>query len=345
MKIQRCKGTRDMYPADMRSFRFVEDKFREKCIEAGYEEVRTSTIEHLHLFTSTGTLTPSRLRGVYSFLDWDGWSGERVVLRPDGTIPIARLYVETMTDKKLAKLCYVTNVFSFEQTGVEARERWQCGAELIGAGSAKADLEIVNMAVDVLHNVGLKDIKVKLSHAGLIRNLLSEFRLNHEEQDKVFDRILDGDLSDLNRLNPERPGLVKTLSQLLEMKGKSAGFLKNMKALLKKDLPGVEAPFNNFIDVVNRLETAGCACEIDITSGRGFEYYTGMIFRLFAGDIEVGGGGRYDALIPLLGGPDTPALGFALYFDCLTGLINSQPSARRPGSRKSPAGRKSRVAV
>ncbi|MDO8578262.1 MAG: HisS family protein [Dehalococcoidales bacterium] len=339
MKIQRCKGTRDLSTVDMRRFRFVEDKFRECCLDSGYEEVRTSTIEYLHLFTSTGTLTPSRLRGVYSFLDWDGWSGERVVLRPDGTIPIARLYIESMSDKQLARLSYVTNVFSFEQTGKEARERWQCGAELIGAGSPEADLEIVTLALDVLAKLGLKDVKLKLSHAGLIRKLLSEFRLSHDEQDKVFDRILDGDLSDLTRLNPERPDLVKTLGELLEMKGKSAGFLKNMRSLFNHDLPGLEVPFNNFIDVVDLLETIDCRYEIDITSGRGFEYYTGLIFRLFAGDREVGGGGRYDALIPLMGGPDTPALGFALYLDCLMEIVSLE-TATKTGSKNSSVRRK-----
>ncbi len=134
MREQRCKGTRDFSPEEMRSFRLIEGVFRDGCLQWGYEEVKTPTLEYLHLFTSTGTLTPSRLHKVYSFLDWDGWSGERVVLRPDGTIPIARLYIDTMAEKELAKLFYVTNVFSFEETGKETRERWQCGAELIGAG-------------------------------------------------------------------------------------------------------------------------------------------------------------------------------------------------------------------
>ena len=127
-----------MAPQQMRSFRFIEAAFRESCLKWGYDEVRTPTLEYLHLFTSTGTLTPGRLGRVYSFLDWDGWSGERVVLRPDGTIPIGRLYIDEMDDKELAKLFYVTNVFTFEETGKEAREKWQCGAELIGAGSPVA---------------------------------------------------------------------------------------------------------------------------------------------------------------------------------------------------------------
>ena len=87
MRVQKCKGTCDLSTEEMRRFRLIEGAFRESCVKWGYQEVRTPTIEYLHLFTSTGTLTPSTLGKVYSFLDWDGWSGERVVLRPEGTIP------------------------------------------------------------------------------------------------------------------------------------------------------------------------------------------------------------------------------------------------------------------
>ena len=125
MKIQRCKGSRDLSPEEMRRFRLIEGTFRDCCLKAGYEEVRTPTVEYLHLFTATGTLTPGTLRRVYSFLDWDGWSGERVVLRPDGTIPVARLYIDAMKKAELAKLFYITNVFIFEETGTKTRERWQ----------------------------------------------------------------------------------------------------------------------------------------------------------------------------------------------------------------------------
>src|SRR3972149_3988967 len=107
MVVQRAKGTQDLSPEDMRRFRLIEGIFRESCLNWGYEEVRTPTLEYLHLFTSTGTLTTGQLSNVYSFLDWDGWSGERVVLRPDGTIPIARMYIDNLEEERLAKLCYV----------------------------------------------------------------------------------------------------------------------------------------------------------------------------------------------------------------------------------------------
>jgi histidyl-tRNA synthetase len=333
MGTQRCKGTRDLSPEEMRRFRLAEGVFRDCCLKWGYEEVRTPTLEYLHLFTSTGTLTPGRLGKVYSFLDWDGWSGERVVLRPDGTIPIARLYIDTMAEKELAKLFYVTNIFAFEETGEETRERWQCGAELIGAGSTVADVELVMLAMEVLKKIGLKDVELRLSHADLIRALLLKFGLKSEEQARVFAQILDGDVEALVRAKPEKPELGRLLAPLLDMRGNSSGFLKNMKALVNRDLPDLEPPLINFISVVDLLEALGCNYQIDITSGRGFEYYTGVMFQLFAGGEHVGGGGRYDALISLMGGRDIPASGFALYLDRLMNLVKAGTPAKPPAQR------------
>src|SRR3989304_10566179 len=116
----------------MSKFQFVARQFRHACSSRGFEEVRTPTIEYVHLFTSAGTLTPGMLRRVYSFLDWDGWSGERVALRPEGTIPAARLYIDNLQDQGLARLFYLINTFGYDETGREARERWQGGVELLG---------------------------------------------------------------------------------------------------------------------------------------------------------------------------------------------------------------------
>jgi histidyl-tRNA synthetase len=333
MRIQRCKGTQDLSPEAMKKFRFIEGIFRESCLRWGYDEVRTPTLEYLHLFTSTGTLTPGRLSKVYSFLDWDGWSGERVVMRPDGTIPIARLYIDTAEGSETARLFYVTNVFAFEETGKETREKWQCGVELIGAGSVVADVELVSLALEVLKKTGIKSPQLRLSHAGLIRTLLEKFGLSHEEQAKAFDDILDGDEKVLARIKGEKPELSRILTPLLDLKGKSSGFLKNIKALYNHDLPELEGALENFVSVVEMLEGLGIKYRIDIASGRGFEYYTGITYQIIAGGEHVGGGGRYDALIPLMGGGNIPASGFALYLDRLMEKIKIEP-ADKPASGK-----------
>ncbi len=326
MRVQKCKGTRDLFPEEMTRFRLIEGAFRDCCLKWGYEEVRTPTLEYLHLFTSTGTLTPSMLGKVYSFLDWDGWSGERVVLRPDGTIPVARLYIDSMEEKELAKLFYVANVFIFEETGEKTRERWQCGAELIGVGSTMADVELIVLALEVLKRLGFRGTELRLSHAGLIRALLAKLGLSPGEQTRIFDRLLDGDTGVLSALKPARPELVEALTVLLDMKGKSSGFLKNIKALFSRKLPELESPLDNLIAVTGMVESLGYDCRIDMASGRGFEYYTGVIFHLFIGKENIGGGGRYDALISQMGEKDTPAAGFALYMDSLMKLVKPEAS-------------------
>ena len=322
MRVQKCKGTCDLSTEEMRRFRFIEDAFRDSCLKWGYQEVRTPTIEYLHLFTSTGTLTPGTLGKVYSFLDWDGWSGERVVLRPEGTIPTVRLYIDNLADKKLARLFYVINTFIFEETGRENREKWQCGVELIGADSISADVELITLSLEVLKKLGLKNIELKLSHAGLIRALLTGFGLSPQEQGKVFDQILDGDVAVLTRLKAKTPDLARLLTPLLDMKGENAAFLRNLKTMFSSSLPEFMPALDNFIGVADVLTAMGLKYRIDIASGRGFEYYTGMIFQMFSDDNKLGGGGRYDALIPLMGGKNTPASGFALQMNTLMNLID-----------------------
>ncbi len=326
MKVQRCKGTRDLSPEEMASFRRIERAFGDSCRKWGYEEVRTPTLEYLHLFTSTGTLTPSMLGRVYSFLDWDGWSGERVVLRPDGTIPIARLYINSMEEKELAKLFYVANIFILEETGEKTRERWQCGAELIGVSSPQADVELITLALEVLKRLGMENIELRLSHAGLIRALLQKLGLSPEEQSRIFDQILDGNEEALAKIKRGKTGLGRALYPLLNLKGNSSGFLRNLKAQFAHDLTGLESYINDFTGIVSLLDVLGCDYQIDIASARGFEYYTGVTFQLSAGEEKIGGGGRYDALIPLMGGREIPASGFALYLDRLMGMVKPEIS-------------------
>ncbi|MFA5629199.1 MAG: ATP phosphoribosyltransferase regulatory subunit [Dehalococcoidales bacterium] len=323
MKAEKCKGFNDLTPDDMRAFRLVEDTFRDCCLGWGYDEIRTPTIEYLHLFTSAGTLTPDMLSKVYSFLDWDGWSGERVVLKPDGTIPAARYYINNNLSG-LARLFYVTNLFMFDGTGQKSRETWQCGAELIGLNSSLADIELISLSVDVLRQLGLTDISLELSHAGLIKALLDNLELSADEKTHLFTRILEGDSAAIELLKKDNPETVEILNLLLELKGDSSGFLKNIKALSTKHTPNIAEALDNFIFVLEKLDELGLDYTVDLASGKGFEYYTGLIFRLLINQKVVGGGGRYDALIPQMGGEATPAAGFALYVDQLVEVIEPE---------------------
>jgi histidyl-tRNA synthetase len=326
MISQKCKGARDLLPKDTEAFRYIEDVFSKSCLGWGYQEVRTPTLEYLHLFTAAGTLTPNMLSKVYSFLDWDGWSGERVVLRPDGTIPVARLYIENLPQNETARLFYVTNVFAFEETGKENRERWQCGVELIGSDKPASDIELILLAIETVGQLGFSDVQIQLSHAGVLNALLGELQPSAEEEVKLLDQILDGNWQVLTEAKPKDSEIGRLVSLFLDLQGKTSGFLENLKAM--PQIPAnLKTALNNFAEITGLLDALRCSYQIDITSTRGFEYYTGLCFQLSAKDCKIGSGGRYDNLIPLIGGQKTPACGFALYVEPLTNLI--QPKAKR----------------
>src|SRR4030043_259098 len=326
MISQRCKGARDLLPKDTECFRYIEDAFRSSCVNWGYQEVKTPTLEYLHLFTAAGTLTPSMLNKVYSFLDWDGWRGERVVLRPDGTIPVARLYIENLSQQEIARLSYVTNVFAFEETGKENRERWQCGVELIGSDKPASDVELILLAMETLRSLNVGDIQIQLSHAGVLKALLKELKLEADKEMRLLDQVFDGNWQALTETKPSNSDIGRLISLLLDLRGKSSGFLENLKAL--PQIPAaVKSALDNFSEIASFLDALSCNYQIDITSTRGFEYYTGLCFQFSVKGEKIGSGGRYDNLIPLIGGKNTPACGFALYVDPLVNLI--QPPAKR----------------
>jgi histidyl-tRNA synthetase len=313
----------------MSRFRRIEEVFRSCCLVWGYGEIRTPTLEYLQLFTAAGTLTPSMLSRVYSFLDWDGWSGERVVLRPDGTIPSARLYVENLSNMPIARLCYIENMFSFEGSGQESRERWQCGVELIGGTEPEGDCELIMLALEILRKLDVRLVNVRLSHVGLVKVLLRHLGMGEEEEAQMLGEMLAGDTSALSQIRGQSPEIERFLQLLLDLQGKSPGFLANLKSVLPEKFSAVKPRIDDLAQVVELLDSMGQSYEIDFASGEEFEYYTGMVFRFYSSQELVGRGGRYDELIPLVGGGNVPASGFALYTDRLMSVVGEGPSSER----------------
>jgi len=323
----RCAGMRDILPDEMRRFRRVEEAFRSACLGWGYDEVRTPVLEHLHLFTTAGTLSPQMLGRVYSFLDWDGWSGERVVMRPDSTIPAARLYAESLDGGRVAKLFYVQNVFRFAE-GDDSREDWQCGVELIGESQPRGDIELVLLAREVLGRLGIQ-ADVRLSHPGLLRAVLARAGLDASEQLALYDRILDGDDSALPELQGRLPEVGASLEMLLGIEGEGRAYLGNVRSAFLSSVPEMKTPLDELAVVAEALEDLGCHILISAAMVRNFEYYTGAAFQLEVSGRRAGGGGRYDALVSLIGDRQAPASGFALEVGVLAGLLADEEPRRR----------------
>ena len=317
----RSPGMRDLLPADTARFRRVEETFRSVCAAWGYREMRTPTVERLHLFTTAGTLSPQMLGRVYSFLDWDGWSGERVVLRPDATIAAARLFVEHLQSSHgAAKLFYVQNVFRFT-AGDEPREVWQCGAELIGDSGRPGDLELMLMALTALERLNTPNLEVLLSHAAIPRVVLAHTGLDSSAQSRFYDRLLDGDASGITEIAAQVPPLSQALYLLFASDGGGSAYCENLRAVVTPVLPELHGPLADLALLCRTLEALGYRCRVVPALVHNFEYYTGTIFHFASGETRVGGGGRYDDLVSLIGGDAVPASGFALDMDALMRLL------------------------
>ena len=315
---------RDLLPQDMIKFRHVERLFREEAIRWGYQEVRTPTIEPLSLFTAAGTLQPQMLENLYSFLDWDGWSGERVVLRPEGTIPVSRLFIERLSDKETARLFYISNMFSYDENGTS--EHWQCGVELIGNSlpdKAASDGEVALLALAVMKKMGFDAPFLKVGYPPIIREFLKVSGLSRSEIEEVTGLIREKDMEELSRISA-RKNLDK-LPGLMDMTSRSPDFIKNVSAYLPKD-PGIDKALREFGDSIVALHKLDVPFEINFGLPLNFEYYTGLVMEVYphqdrAGkdDSPLASGGRYDGLIKLMSGGEIglPAVGFALKVDTL----------------------------
>lgn len=303
----RSQGMRDLGPEAMRRFRAVERAFLDVTSSRGYQEIRTPAIEPLHLFTATGALSPQLLDRVYSFLDWDGWSGERVVLRPDGTVPAARWYEQRWQTAEPARLCYVQPVYRFVP-GDGEREQWQVGVELFGLAAPEADAELLGLARSLLEAVGLGDIRFDLSHAGMIRAVLAAAGLDAVAQADTYDALLGG--ADLAASPGVSEDFAAALRLLSNVDGTGSGYLENLRAALLPLAPAAAEGIEELASATRALDAAGATYRVVPGTARNFEYYTGLTFRVLSGDSECVSGGRYDGLGEAIGGKAVPASGF-----------------------------------
>jgi len=320
----RTSGMRELDPAAMRRFRKAERRFLEVTEARGYEEVRTPTIEPLHLYTSAGALSPQLLDRVYSFLDWDGWSGERVVLRPDATVPTARWYAASSAE--VARLSYVQPVYRFEP-GDADRELWQCGVELFGAPAAEGDAELLTLALDLLEGLGIADRRVELAHAGLVRAVLAAAGLDATAQLDAYDRMLASDRTLIEELTAANPESAAALRLLADVDGDSVAYVANLRTTLLPVVPAAEGPLTDLENAARALDAAGASYRIRPATAGNFEYYSGLTFRVTAGGVECITGGRYDGLTESVGGSPAPASGFAAYLLRLADLAQNGGAA------------------
>jgi len=283
--------------------RFIECQMREIVERWGYQEVQTPTFEDLELFTIKSG--DAIVEEIYAFKDK---GGRDLALRPELTAPIIRMYVNKLqAAPKPLRFYYFGNCFRYERPQkARFREFWHFGAELIGSDKPEADAEVIALASAILDEIGL-DGDLRIGHLGVLRILVRS--LAPEVQRAAMRCIDKKDVQGLTELLKESDATQKdALLSLIKSKSTSDA----------REIVGDVQELRQFEDMLNTLDALGVQYSVDFGIARGLEYYTGMVFEIYAKNLgaqnQICGGGAY-RLAHLLDGKDVPSTGFAFGFD------------------------------
>ncbi len=322
-KLQPVRGTQDFWGKDARRFSFVVSTFNELAKRYGFEEIQTPMFEFTEVFRRPlGDTSDVVTKEMYTFLDR---GGEEITLRPENTASIARAYLsEGMQQKGIVKLFTSGAMFRYErpQKG-RFRQFHQLDAEIIGSPDAAADVELIALGRHLLEALGSADATT------LHLNTLGD-----AESRAAYRKALVAYLKDHERkLSKEsRERLKKNPLRILDSKDASD------QALLKK-APGMSDYLNpassDFFDAVRvGLDNLKIPYTVNDRLVRGLDYYCHTAFEFITDELgakgAVIGGGRYDGLIEMMGGPETPGTGWAAGIERLAMLLKTFPAEERP---------------
>jgi histidyl-tRNA synthetase len=319
--FQAPTGTRDFYPLELARLRYIQDAWRRVSIRHGFDEIDGPTFEHLELYTvKSGEGIVSEL---FSF---QRFSGEKTyALRPEFTPTLARLYsAKANSLPRPTKWFWQQNCFRAErpQRG-RLREFCQWNCDIIGddAPPQRADAELIAVCVELLRELGLtpEKVKIRISHRGAIETMLKVRGVAEETLPAWFfllDRVgrisNDDFLSEATKLGMK----AEVATGVLRAMAMSTPFENPTTETFLSEHVGGRGP-EYFKALFAELKGAGVAdwCVLNLGIVRGLAYYTGMVFEIHEAsgkERAIAGGGRYDTLIELFGGPPTPAVGFGM---------------------------------
>jgi histidyl-tRNA synthetase len=303
-KIKVPRGTFDVLGEDAAARAAVEARARTLLEGAGYERIETPAFEATELFArGVGASTDIVQKEMYTFADA---SQRSLTLRPEGTAPVCRAYVEHGMHKRRqpVKLWYLSSFFRHERAQAgRYRQFWQIGAEALGSEDPAVDAESIALLAHLLADLSVAPVRLRLSSLGSpaarasYRDQLQRHLHAHEDRlsEDVRARI---DLNPLRAFDSDHPPTREVLE--------SAPLLRDF--LVAEDAA-------HFAEVRAMLDAAHIPYELDPTLVRGLDYYTRTVFEFTSEKLGaqsgVGGGGRYDGLIAQLGGPATPGMGWA----------------------------------
>jgi histidyl-tRNA synthetase len=318
--IQVPRGTYDVLPPDAARRELLEGHARKILGAAGYGRIETPTFESTELFSrGVGEATEIVQKEMYSF---DDGGGRSLTLRPEGTAPVCRAYIEHGMHKlpQPVKFWYLSSFFRAEapQLG-RYRQFWQVGAEAIGSAGPETDAELIVLLVDLLEALGAREVLLKLSSLGTpetrveYRRELADYLRAHQDQISADVRARI-DLNPLRAFDAKDPRTREVMADA-------------PKLLDRLD----DGDAEHFAQVRALLDDAGISYELDPTLVRGLDYYSRTVYEFESGVLgaqsALGGGGRYDGLIEQLDGPPTPASGWAAGIERMLLAGGEQPIA------------------
>lgn len=305
-------GVQDFLPEEYRFKHSIEEKLRNTFIRYGYEEVMPPTFEYSSNFTGKSGLLFDE-NNLYRFFDK---KGNILTLRPDVTTQIARIAATKLGGVYPLKLCYVANVFRYDDPQVgKMREFTQAGVELIGVNHEASDAECIAVAIESLKNIGLEDFKVDIGQVEFFKAVLDELDLD-ERNIQLLKNLLEQknqsgieEFLEKNDIEGTRRSLISELPLLF------GGYEIIVRAKKNYKADKAQKALDYLDSVYGILKDFGMERYISFDLGmvQGINYYTGLIFRCFVKGIgyAICTGGRYDNLLRSFD-CDMPATGFAI---------------------------------
>lgn len=314
---KRPRGTRDFLPEEMRVRRWIFERIREVIEGYGYGEVCTPAIEDLGLLTKKSGEEIEQ--EIYSFEDK---GGRKLGLRFDLTVGNARIVAANPDLPKPIKWYSIGRMWRYDkpQTG-RYREFWQANLEIFGSARAEADAEVLAVVYDSLRAIGIKGFILRVNSRGIIEELAKKADIPAKKKKDAF-RAAD-------KLGKMGVGGVRKEMERYGIDRNSAQNFINLIRLKPRELESVLGEGKELEEIKNIIRIAkkmgvNNIC-LDQSIARGIDYYTGFVFETVVKGFErlgsVASGGRYDSLVALYGGKNTPAVGAGIGLDRLAEIV------------------------
>ena len=318
------KGVHDVLPPDSARWIQVVTAFARRAERAGYGLVVTPIFEHLEVFERVGASTDVMKKEMYELEDK---GGRHLALRPEGTAPVVRAFVEHRPATPW-KVWYVAPNFRYErpQKG-RYRQHWQLGVEVLGSDDPDVDVEVIALAEGLYRDLGI-DVPLVLNSMGdeqtrpAYVEALRAHLLDHAAElgDEFRARVEENPLRVLDAKVPEWQDVIERAPQLTESLSDDAR--------------------KHFERVQHGLDVLGIDYTLDPRLVRGFDYYTSTTFEFVTAELDaaqnaLGGGGRYDRMAEEMGGPATPGIGFGIGIERVLLAMDAHPEA--PTARGPPS--------